>query len=90
MCKGGSTGKPKLQVPDVNVYPSTDDKVSTPKNSGNMQNISSGDAKGIPSTPKNSDNMHVTGADTNGIQQMLMELSGVDGIITIQMKMVTG
>ena len=29
--KGGSTGKPKLQEPDVHVDSSTDDKVSTPK-----------------------------------------------------------
>ena len=78
VCKGSASGKGKLQVRDVHVDPSTDDKVSTPKNANNMQNISNSDENAILSTPKNaSSTENETGADANRTQQTSVEGSGV-------------
>ena len=76
--KGGASSKAKLQVPDVHVDPSMDDKVSTPKNATNMQNISNSDVNAVLSTPKNaSSTENEIGADANCTQQTSIEGSSV-------------
>ena len=63
--KQGKSGKANLHVPDVHVDPNTDDKVSTPKNPTNMQNVSHGDVDGTHDTSMQGSIPAENGSNTN-------------------------